>query len=265
MLHPSLIKLHKPSQSHISQLCMFTSLRMPRSLCIILVVGAWHVEGHAKPITPYLETHGYRVVPIKLQTSSQHDPPPVIQDNVAPIVAAIKSEISSGNKVCLVGHSVSGQSCVLAANDFLSSASTSEKASFVHIAFISCFLNPVRTLEGADWYDIDFSTMWAHLRTPDEIYSVLYNDMPRGDAQPFIDMLDSNRAQMPPDDIPNTWKQVPGTYFVCLKDKAVLPERQRLEADDMGMSAVEVDMDHCCFVSRPRDFAEELHKLVRDL
>lgn len=238
---------------------------MSRNLSIIFVAGGWHTEEHVKPITPHLEVHGYRVVPIKLQTSGQHDPLPTIQDNVAPIVSAVKSEIASGNKICLVGHSVSGQSCVLAANDFHATASETDKAKFVHIVFISCFLNPIRATAGTDWYDINTSTMYAHLRSPDEIYSVLYNDMPRAEAQPFIDALDSNRAQMPPDDIPDTWKQVQGTYFLCLKDKAILPEMQRPEAEENGMTVVEVEMDHCCYVSRPKEFARELHEVLKDL
>lgn len=238
---------------------------MPRNLSIVLVAGAWHTEEHVKPITPYLEQHGYQVVPLKLQTSSRHDPPPVIQDNVAPIVSAIQAEISSGNKVCLVGHSVSGQSCVLAANKFLSTASASEKTQLVHLVFISCFLNGIRATAGLTWYTLDMSTMWANLHSPDEIYSVFYNGMPRAEAQPFIDLLDSNRAQLPPDDVPETWKEVSGTYFLCLKDKAIAPETQRVEAEESGMRVVEVDMDHCCYVSRPKDFAEEMHKVLKEL
>lgn len=186
---------------------------MSRSFSIILVAGGWHTEEHVKPVTPYLEAHGYRVVPIKLHTSGQHEPLPVIQDNVAPIVSAIKAEIASGNRVCLIGHSVSGQSCVLAANGFLSVATDTEKANFVHLVFISCFLNGIRATAGLTWYTLDTTDMWAHLRSPDEIHSVFYNDMPRAEAEPFIDTLDSNRAQLPPENIPEAWKQVKGTYF----------------------------------------------------
>lgn len=238
---------------------------MSRNLSIVLVAGAWHTEEHVKPITPSLKRHGYRVVPVKLQTSGQHEPLPVIQDNVAPISSAIRNEISSGNKVCLVGHSVSGQSCVLAANDFLSTAIAADKSKLVHLVFISCFLDGVRATEGLTWYTIDFSTMWAHLHSPDEIYSVFYNDMPRDEAQPFIEMLDSNRAQLPPEGMAETWKQVPGTYFLCLKDQAIAPDRQRVEAEESGMRIVEVEMDHCPYISRPNDFAEELHTVLKDL
>lgn len=238
---------------------------MSRNLSIILVTGGWHTEEHAKPITPHLEQYDYRVVPLKLQTSGQHDPLPVIQDNVGPIVSAIRDEITAGNRICLLGHSVSGQSCVLAANEFLSTASDSEKAKFVHLVFISCFLNGIRATAGLDWYTIDMNTFWAHLHSDDKIYSAFYNDMPRDEAQPYIDMLDSNRAQLPPDDIPETWKLVRGTYFLCLKDKAIAPDRQRVEAEESGMQIVEVEMDHCCYVSRPRKFAGALHEVLKDL
>lgn len=238
---------------------------MSRKLSLILVAGGWHTEEHVKPVTPHLEKHGYEVVPLKLQTSGQQDPLPVIQDNVAPIVSAIKAEIASGNKVCLVGHSVSGQSCVLAINEFLSTVLETEKAGLVHLVFISCFLNGIRATAGLDWYTIDTSTFWAHLHSHDEIYSFFYNDMPRDEAQPFIEMLDSNRAQLPPDNIPETWKSVAGTYFLCLRDQAISPEKQRVEAEESGMRVVEVEMDHCAYVSKPREIAEELHSLLKDL
>lgn len=238
---------------------------MTDKLSIILVVGGWHTTGHAKPVTPYLEEHGYRVVPVALKTSVQHDPLPDIQDNVDPIVSAMKAETAAGNKICVIGHSVSGQSCVLATNKFLVTATAADKSLYVQLVFIACFLNPMRATADLDWYDIDISTMWAHLRTHDEIYNVFYNDMPREEAQPFIDMLDSNRAQMPPENIPDMWKQVKGTYFLCVKDKAIAPENQRTEAKENGMDLVELDMDHCCFVSRPKDFAAAMHKVLENL
>ena len=235
---------------------------MSDKISIVLVAGGWHTEAHCAPVTPYLEKYGYRVVPLKLRTSGKHDPLPVIQDNVQPIVDTIKAEISAGYKVCLIGHSVSGQSCVLALNSFLSTASPPEKSQIVHLVFISCFLNGMRATAGLDWYTIDFETFWAHLHTPHEIYATFYNDMDREAAQPFIDALDMNRAQLPPDDVPETWKEVKGTYFLCLKDKAIAPERQRVEAEGSGMRVVEVEMDHCAFVSRPEEFARELHEAL---
>lgn len=43
------------------------------------------------------------------------------------------------------------------------------------------------------------------------------------------------------------------------------PERQRVEAEESGMRVVEVEMDHCPFVSRPREFAEKLNEVLEDL
>ncbi|OBT49354.1 hypothetical protein VE00_00400 [Pseudogymnoascus sp. WSF 3629] len=229
-------------------------------ISIIFVAGGWHTEFHLQPITPYLEAYGYRVVPVKLPTSGHHDPPPSIQANVTHIRAILQTEIDAGYSVCLVGHSVSGQSVALAANEFLASASAEESVRLVHIIFISCFLDGIRATEGSTWFTIDFATMDATVASP---YEVFYNSMSPEAAAPFVAALDSNRAEMPPD-VGDLWRtKIKGTYFLCRNDKAILPERQRLEAEECGMEIVEIEMDHCPFVSQPGEFAEELHKVLQ--
>jgi pimeloyl-ACP methyl ester carboxylesterase len=230
---------------------------------IIFVAGAWHTEFHIQPIVPYLETYGYRVVPVKLRTSGRHDPPSTVQDtNIKQIKDILKAEIDAGYRVCLLGHSVSGQSVAAAASEFLSAATAEEKSRLVHIIFIACFLNTARAIEGAQWYTIDLTTMCM---TVNSAYESFYNTMSPKAAEPFVAALDSNRRQRPLDNIPDLWKtQVKGTYFLCKKDKAVPPERQRPEAEENGMRLIELDMDHCPFVSRPKELTEELHKVLQD-
>ena len=229
---------------------------------IIFVAGAWHTEFHIQPITPYLEAYGYRVVPVKLRTSGRHDPSPTVQDNIKQIRDILKAEINAGYGVCLLGHSVSGQSVAAAASEFLASATTEERSRLVHIIFIACFLNAIRACEGAQWYTIDFATMWTTLNLA---YESFYNTMSPEAAEPFVAALDSNLAQMPPENIPDLWKtQVKGTYFLCRKDKAIPPERQRPEAEENGMRLIELEMDHCPFVSQPKELTEELHKVLQD-
>jgi pimeloyl-ACP methyl ester carboxylesterase len=234
----------------------------PLKTSIIFVAGAWHTEFHLQPITPYLEAYGYRVVPVKLRTSEgNQEPPPTVQENVQHVKSIIKAEIDAGYSVYLVGHSLSGQSVAAAAGEFLATASPSEAAKIVHIVFIACFLNPTRAMEGADWFTLDFTTLNATLKSP---YESFYNSMTREAAAPFVTALDSCRAQPPPEHISDLWKtQVKGTYFLCKNDTAVLPERQRPEAEDCGMRLVELEADHCPFVSQPREFADELHTVLR--
>lgn len=228
---------------------------------IIFVAGAWHTEFHVQPILPYLETYGYRVVPVKLRTSGHHDPPPTVEDNIKHIRDILKAEIDAGYHVYLLGHSVSGQSVAAAASEFLATATAEEKSRLLHIVFIACFLNAIRATEGAQWYTIDLTTMQVTVESP---YESFYNNMTPEAAAPFVAALDANRAQMPPENIPDLWKtQVKGTYFLCKNDKAVLPDRQVPEAEENGMRIVELDMDHCPFVSQPKDFAEELHKVLQ--
>jgi pimeloyl-ACP methyl ester carboxylesterase len=228
---------------------------------IIFVAGAWHTEFHVQPIIPYLEAYGYRVVPVKLRTSGNHAPPPTIQDNIKHIGEILKAEIDAGYRVGLLGHSVSGQSVAAAASEFLATATAEERSRLFHIIFIACFLNAIRATEGAQWFTIDFATMQATVESP---YESFYNNMSPEAAEPFVAALGSNRAQMPPENIPDLWKTlVKGTYFLCRNDKAVPPDRQRPEAEENGMHLVELDMDHCPFVSQPKELIEELHKVLQ--
>jgi hypothetical protein len=236
-------------------------MQSEKGLSIIFVAGAWHNEYHIRPIIPHLESHGYRVVPVTLKTSLRSGAnAPTVPDNIDHIYDIIKSEIDAGYDICVVGHSVSGQSCAGALSKYLTTASTAQKASIKHVIFIACFFNAVRACEGLTWYTIDFDTMWADLADP----MVFYNDMPAEAAKPFVDALIDNRAQFPPE-ITDLWRSIPGTYLLCMKDLAIPPQRQVPEAEENGMKLIELDMDHCPYVSRPAELANVMHDVLGSL
>ena len=142
---------------------------------MIFVAGAWHTEFHIRPITPYLEAYGYRVVPTKLRPSSRHDPPPTIQDNIQQIRDVLKAGLDAGYHVCLLGQSLAGQFVAAAASEFLATATAEERSRFLHIAFTACLLSEcVPSNGGAQWYTIDSKMMWATVDLP---YETFYNSM----------------------------------------------------------------------------------------
>ncbi|KAK4508171.1 hypothetical protein PRZ48_001909 [Zasmidium cellare] len=234
---------------------------------IIFVPGAWHSEVHVQPFVGPMEQLEYRVVPVVLESNKRL----VLWDeNVKVILHAIQAEVEAGHKVCVVGHSVSGISVVLALSKFFETASAEQKQQIVQVLFIACFFDAIRSTSEIDWYDLNFDTGVPNLgeakliRPAEEVF---YNDMPATEAKPFVAALKMNTAQMPPEDLVERVKIVRAgckriCYFVCLKDKAIAPKFQRLEAEEAGFEAVEIDQDHCPMVTQPKTLADEFHKVL---
>lgn len=210
---------------------------------IIFVPGGWHNAFHLRLVTPQLEKLGYNVVPVELKTNTKSDPPPVLQDNVAAILAEMKSQVKADHDFILVGHSVSGHSITLAANRFLQTAPEAEKAHFKHFVFIACFLDSAR-LAPRLWVEAPIGEdLWVE--APKDPHHRFYGDMSVEEAQPYADALISNRAQWPPE-FGSEYKRILGTYVLCTNDRAMPPDLQKLEAQECGMQVVELQSDHVC-------------------
>jgi hypothetical protein len=233
---------------------------------VILVAGAWHTAFHGEPIRPFLERNGYHYMPVQLESSKKTRPSP--EANWVTISQHIKSEVALGRKVCIIGHSVAGMSVVGGVHMFLESATADEASKLVNVSFLASFLNPARTLDECKWYTVDYDRMEAILVVP--VAPVFYNDMLAEEAQPFVDALESSWVAPPPDHQSQWWarikKEVPSYhYFLCTKDMAIPPKFQYMEAAEIGATLVELDMDHCPIVSRPKEFVDELCKVLSSL
>lgn len=210
---------------------------------------------------------GYRVVPVILESNKRLAS---WDENVKVILRAIQAEVDAGHQLCVVGHSVSGISVVLALSQFLESATAKQKLQIVQVLFVACFFDAVRSTSENDWYDINFDTGVANLGLANLIRpaeEVFYNDMPAAEALPFVATLAMNTAEMPPKDLAERVKIVRAgferiCYFVCLKDKAIPAKFQRMEAEEARFQAIEIDVDHCPMVSQPQTLADELHKIL---
>lgn len=227
---------------------------------IIFVAGGWHTDFHIRPIVPPLQELGYRVVPVSLRTSHKSSPLPTVPDNINHIQGVIEREVDAGFQICVIGHSVSGQSCAGALSKFLASATPVQRSNIKHAIYISCFWDPLKACDGLTWYDIDYATMWAKVVSPE----VFYNDMSPEAARPFVEALAENRAQLPPE-IPDLWKSIPSTYLVCQDDLAMPPERQRVEAEENQLRMVEMASGHCPMTSQPTKLAKIIDHELRPL
>lgn len=240
---------------------------MSSGLTVIFIPGAWHSESHVQPLIEPMDKLGHRVLPVMLESNKRLAS---WDENVKVILQAIQTEIDAGHRICVVGHSISGISVVLALSQFLVSATAEHKLQVVQVLFIACFFDVVRATSKQDWYEIDFDTGVPNLGLANTIrptQDVFYNDMPAAEAEPFVAALKMNTAQMPPQGLAERVELVKAgfkrvCYFVCLRDKAIPVEFQRMEAEEAGFQAVEIDLDHCPMVSQPQILANELHKVL---
>lgn len=67
-----------------------------------------------------------------------------------------------------------------------------------------------------------------------------------------------------PDEIDPLWHQISRTFIVALKDEALLPYKQREEAEEQGFDVFELDSGHCPFISQPESFANAVDNIISE-
>jgi hypothetical protein len=75
---------------------------------IVLVPGAWHPPSGFSPLTKYLESHGYTVDALHLQSVDANPPLKDFDADVQHIASAIAKHVDAGNDVVLLTHSYGG-------------------------------------------------------------------------------------------------------------------------------------------------------------
>lgn len=214
-----------------------------------------------------MERLGHRVLPVTLISNIRLAS---LDENVKAILEAIEAEIAAGHKVCVVGHSISGVSVVLALSQFLNTATAEQKSRIVQVLFIACFFDAPRSTAKLDWSEVNFDTGSAGLgeaKITRPAEKVFYNDMPAVEAARFVAGLEMHTVEMAPEDLAERVRLVKAgfertCYLVCLKDNAIPVEFQRMEAEEAGFPAVEIEVDHCPMVSQPQTLANEIHKIL---
>lgn len=259
---------------------------MARERSVILVLGAWHVLLHAEPLRPFIEDAGYRFVPISLPSVGISQPRPTWLDDVETIHKTITSEAEAGRSVCLILHSYAGIPGREAVNRFLSASGGGQHSALERIIFLAGHLDNFEKEVMKAHYGkmIRHENGYNYINDP---YSSFYNNMSEEEAQPFVDAIQPQTFPLVSADTgdagdikhgepkipsPNQrpkvssrqWMAVPSTYFVCTMDNGLLPEYSRTEVQKHdGMGLVEMNWDHCPMVSRPKELAETINRVVQ--
>lgn len=236
---------------------------MPSKPTILFVPGAWHSEFHTKPVLPYFQNLGYQVQVLllaNLGTYNGKGAKPTTQDSVNKIDKAMQAEATAGHDFILLAHSAGGLVSGIAVNQFLTSATSEIRSHLKHIIFLGAFINTSRHII-SHWHHMDFEKGLSWPLTPEEVF---YNDMSLEESKPFCEALQTMVLVDRPSEIDPLWHQIPRTFTVLLQDRAILAEKQKVEAQEQGFEIVEFDSGHCPFISKPDAFAGVVDGIVKE-
>lgn len=234
---------------------------------ILLIPGAWHPPSAFGPLTRYLESHSYTVIPIALKSV---DAPTPLPDYTAD-VTHIRSQIIQHSPVVILTHSYGGLPGSSACADLPSDVVIQ------HFIFCCSFALPVGVSlmdalsnKPLPWFDISDDGMLVNAATPVETF---YNDI--SDKQTLEELTASLRPHsykaFASKNTYAVYEDVKCTYVVCEDDMAIPVQaqwgmvegaRKGLEAKEGargGMEAKVLKASHSPFVSMP----EELGRIVR--
>ncbi|TAJ20564.1 MAG: alpha/beta fold hydrolase [Dehalococcoidia bacterium] len=229
---------------------------MPALPTTILVHGAFHGPWCWDRVTPLLEARGvpYRAVDRSIGTPPRVSSEDRIDDRLTRDVIT-----AAGGPVVLVGHSQGGRAITWAGVDnpavrhliYLTAVVPGTVPSNVPPDSAAAFLRK-------DWgMDLDLP-----LATP-----VFYNDCSPEDVAHATARLrgQANTIDPTPPFDRYGWQQVPSTFVVCNRDRAITPENQRECAAliEPKCEVVEWESSHSPFYSMPERLADLIESTAR--
>lgn len=216
---------------------------------VVLVHGGWHGAWVWDAVVAELERRGVSVEAVELPFTG-------FPDDETTARAAIER---AGRGAVVCAHSYGG---------FVVSAAA-RGLPVGHLVYLSAFMAD----EGEDVMPLWFS---RHVPLHDAMvdaegrssidasraYECFYEDCDRTTAVELVSRLRSMRGRPPVERSEPAWRQIPSTYVVCSRDKAIHPDVQRTMARHAGR-VIEWDSDHSPFASDPLRVATLLTDTVR--
>ena len=218
---------------------------------VVLVHGGWHGAWAWAGVVAELERSGLSVEAVELPFTG-------FPDDAATARAAIE-RAGPGTVVC--GHSYGG---------FVVSAAA-RGLPVGHLVYLCAFMAdagedvmPLWFSRHVPLHDAMVSAEGRISIEPSLAYESFYEDCDRDAADELASRLRPMPARggPPVDGSEPAWRQVPSTYVVCRRDKAIHPEVQRTMARHAG-HVVEWNCDHSPFASEPARVAALLTDIVR--
>lgn len=217
---------------------------------IVLVHGAWADGSCWSAVIKVLQADGYTVTAPQFPLSSS-----------AANVARLREVLAAQDGPTIVaGHSYGGQ---------IMTALGTDAPNVVGLVYISAFGLDEGESIGALLAQGEPTAALAHLRIDEQGFAWLPQDDFVGHFAADVDPVQANvmyAVQQPLHasalgDVMGTpaWKSLPSWYAVAQDDEAIPPDAERLFAQRMGATTIELKSSHVAMVSHP----EEVSDLIR--
>lgn len=212
---------------------------------ILFVHGSFFSGWTWVPVIERLSRHGVNCHAIELPFTSLADD-----------VAAVRQKVDelSDCGVTVVSHSYTGITV---------SAAAHKAQHLVYIAARMPALGESQTELSSKWGNPDFRSCLniasnGELSLTEGASEFLFHRSPESLARLAMQYRRPMRSEIPVEPMENpAWLTVPSSYVVCIDDRAVQLEQQRLRAS-WAKHSVEIDTDHSPFFSAPDDTASFL-------
>jgi pimeloyl-ACP methyl ester carboxylesterase len=214
---------------------------------IVLVHGAWADGSSWSAVIPRLQAEGYSVTAPQLPESS-------LADDVAR-VRQVLARIEG--PVLLAGHSYGGQVITALGTD------TPNVVGLVYIAAFGLDEGESIAALGGDGpptpalAHLDFDALGFVWLPEDDFVNHFAGDLDPAQARALYAVQQPIHSSTLTDVMTTpAWKSLPTWFLVATGDEAIPPDAERLFAQRMGATTIEVDSGHVAMVSHPAETAE---------
>ena len=220
---------------------------MPTLPNIVLIHGAWADGSSWSEVIPRLQAEGYDVVAPQLPERS-------LADDVAR-VRQVLARIEG--PVLLAGHSYGGQVMTALGTD------TPNVVGLVYIAAFGLDEGESIAALGGDGpptpalAHLDFDALGFVWLPEDDFVGHFAGDIDPVKARAMYAVQQPIHSSTLTDVMTTpAWKSLPTWFLVATADEAIPPDAERLFAQRMGATTIEVDSGHVAMVSHPEETAE---------
>ncbi|KAJ6510671.1 Alpha/Beta hydrolase protein [Mycena sanguinolenta] len=247
---------------------------------IIIIPGSFSSLRFYEAVTSELESHGYPVLGIELETVGVRSKAPGLYDDAAKVAALTSQLAEEGKDVVLVPHSYGGLVACESAKGLAQSVREKEgkKGGIVRIVFVTSVVG----LEGQSLTDIwaESEVKLDYIRVEvryfvarfADMHAVVFNDLSPEDGLSYASQMPNHSAISFAQKLTYAaYKDIPVSYLFCERDNCITPKHQTqiIAAMESQMGGKTVDRhsvpaDHGIPVSQPKTMVAFIRKALGD-
>ncbi|KAF7358003.1 AB hydrolase-1 domain-containing protein [Mycena venus] len=245
---------------------------------IIIIPGSFAPLYAYDSVISELESHGYSVHGIELETVGQRDKAPGLYDDAAKVATLASQLADEGKDVVLVPHSYGGLVACEASKGLAKSVREKEgkQGGIVRIVFVTAVVG----LEGQSLIEVMGDTKLDYIRIEGEYMvmdpagcaPIVYSDLAPEEALSWAKQMPNHSAVSFGQKLTYAaYKDIPASYLFCEGDKCVTPELQNriIAAMESEMGGRIVDRhsakaDHAVNISQPKTMVEVIRRATGD-